>query len=893
MKKAIKKLKDHKIKAVVFLLFCASLFLGQHVYAVSGEDKLSTVFGAVGVAVTTVVGIFAYLLTTVFGLALTAMAALLVQVALYSDIINVPAVREGWVIIRDLCNMFFVLIFLIIAFATILRIENYSAKRLLPKLIIMAILINFSKTIFGLLIDFSQIVMLTFVVAFKNGGGWFMDAFRVQKWYSFNMNDKDSSAATQWGTVVAMVLSVFAAAVALIMVMVILAVLVIRIVMLWIYTILSPFVFLGWAFPPVGKYTEQIWTDFIKQLIVGPVLAFFLWLALAFGTASSSTMSLSASSTEVCAGVSGMFCTGELQKFIIMLGMMVGGLITAQSVGGAGAKAVNWGTNKIKSGQAWAGNKFNRGFQDVTRISAAKEYYSQYRASKEGARTEKIQLQANQMAYGVGKAKEMTVGKVSGFATEQWGRFGGNSAKKLRDTNNKDRVKMQELNEGKGLAFEKAKDRLASNMMSQRTVTIGNERYGRTGTGWTDNTGRYFEDGAIKEKLIKTDQFKAQLTPVIQQRQATLQRHMDRRESLAQSAQARQKRFDRLGKLGLAATLGAATGGAALAGGALAASAGLGAVAAAPMAYGSLGEMGKRFKGAGKTDGNLVSKFRIEQITKAKGDMKDDNHGTVLANINDESKSAFVRLAAVMEAMDRHLLSQQDVNRYRNIFQGKLGGPNVAPDAAAQPWADKKINSRFEAIVDKNYKGASLGWHTAQDQTPGKQDDARRAQLSIQDDFASGDVKLKDLGVDALRDSINQLALGMKNGQFVKEYKDLNPAKQQALIDALDRNTTYEAKAKLAFVTNIQRAFRNDQAGATRFMQGLSVKQIKEIFEEESDPAKTNAIRSAVGGDQNNLSQNVRLYINGNSAAAQQMRADLGVGQPAAPNPPQNQNQIP
>ena len=64
--------------------------------------------------------------------------------------------------------MFFVVVLLIIALATILNQEKYSYKTWLPKLILMAVLINFSKMICGLIIDVAQVVMMTFVNAFKD-----------------------------------------------------------------------------------------------------------------------------------------------------------------------------------------------------------------------------------------------------------------------------------------------------------------------------------------------------------------------------------------------------------------------------------------------------------------------------------------------------------------------------------------------------------------------------------------------------------------------------------------------------------------------------------------------------------------------------------------------------
>ena len=72
-------------------------------------------------------------------------------------------VKEGWKIVRDLTNVFFVLVLLIIAFATILRIETYGMKALLPKLIIAALLINFSLVISYVFLDFAGVITNTFL----------------------------------------------------------------------------------------------------------------------------------------------------------------------------------------------------------------------------------------------------------------------------------------------------------------------------------------------------------------------------------------------------------------------------------------------------------------------------------------------------------------------------------------------------------------------------------------------------------------------------------------------------------------------------------------------------------------------------------------------------------
>lgn len=311
-----------------------------------------------GWAVSFVLGAIAYVITAVIGFMITVLVKILMQIAQYNGFISASPVMIGWTIIRDICNMFFIMILLVIAFATILRQENYSIKKMLPKLLIMAVLINFSKTIFGLIIDSGQVVMLTFANAIVQGGGWFIEVFRVKTWFKTNENYSTFSTEAgvdQWGVVLAMIAGIIAAIISLIVIAVILGVLVVRIVMIWIYVIFSPLVFLGFAFSPIQKYTGQIWQDFIKQVIVGPVLLFFVWLALLTASSDPATMGItspldknSKDGKTVCVGAGAFFCSDELQKFIIMIGLLMGGLMAAQNMGGAAAGFAGSGLNWAK-----------------------------------------------------------------------------------------------------------------------------------------------------------------------------------------------------------------------------------------------------------------------------------------------------------------------------------------------------------------------------------------------------------------------------------------------------------------------------------------------------------------------------------------------------------------
>ena len=297
----------------------------------------------------------------------------LIQVASFSNFINISTVTMGWVIVRDLCNMFFILILLVIAFATILRIPNYEWKKLLPKLLIMAVLINFSRTICGLIIDFSQVIMLTFVNGISSGASNNLTRLLgMDKMMAFNANAADNvSGSLGMETVAGLILALLSALVILVVITVMIAILVMRVIMIWIYVILSPIAFLAAAFPAGQKYSSQWWGEFSKNVIVGPVLAFFLWLALMSAQSSSDSLGLE---KITAAGLNQGILTGMLegktfQTYIITLGLLIGGLMVTQQIGGVGsgmaAKGLDWakkspmllGKGTMKVG-GWGARKF-------------------------------------------------------------------------------------------------------------------------------------------------------------------------------------------------------------------------------------------------------------------------------------------------------------------------------------------------------------------------------------------------------------------------------------------------------------------------------------------------------------------------------------------------------
>jgi len=262
---------------------------------------------------------------------------------------------------------------MIIAFGTILKIQSYHARNALVKLIIMAVLINFSKTITGVLIDFAQVVMMTFVDAFKNSAPIVMTvSFNIQKMQSY-ADSVDVGNINLMATVASMILAVILLIVAITVVLAMGVVLLARILMLWILVILSPIAYIATVLPNTQRYATAWWSSLGKNLISGPLLAFFLWLSLSIiSTSGAQPISLTSPSAGASFGEADIMTTQNMFNFIITIALLIMGLMMTQSLGVMGGsfagsmvgqlrkagisalktplKVGAWGTRKIKAG---------------------------------------------------------------------------------------------------------------------------------------------------------------------------------------------------------------------------------------------------------------------------------------------------------------------------------------------------------------------------------------------------------------------------------------------------------------------------------------------------------------------------------------------------------------
>ncbi|MFA5188473.1 MAG: hypothetical protein WC460_03870 [Patescibacteria group bacterium] len=300
-----------------------------------------------------------------FGSLLTVVMGVLTWIAQYNKFIDNPYVNEGWVILRDLVNMFFVLGLLFIAFVTVLGIEKQPWNKLLARLLIMAIMVNFSKTICGLIIDFFQVLMLTFVNAFKDiTSGNIEKALGMENWFKILPTATGAQGEITGGTdwrqgltaVAGSLLGLIYVMVAFIVVLIFCVVLAFRMVALWILVVFSPLAFFAWAFEgaagKVGKFANEWWDQFFNYCVVGPCIAFFLWISLItmakLNYDQMNTSVTAADRAKINADIGAGSSMDQVLSVLIGIIMLVSGLTMCSKYAGAAAGVMTKGANFIK-----------------------------------------------------------------------------------------------------------------------------------------------------------------------------------------------------------------------------------------------------------------------------------------------------------------------------------------------------------------------------------------------------------------------------------------------------------------------------------------------------------------------------------------------------------------
>ncbi|MBI4427086.1 MAG: hypothetical protein HY569_01190 [Candidatus Magasanikbacteria bacterium] len=217
-----------------------------------------------------------------------------IALAQYNNYIDSPVVKLGWLMVRDVVNMFFVVILLVIAIGTILGMEQYQWNKTLVKLILSAVFVNFSNLISQLFIDAAHIFTLTFASAISaTAGGNLINMFHFEKIYAIttgkvDVGVKGESFDMMGRTLVASIVAMLFALLAMLVMGAYAIMMLLRMTVLWVLIILSPMAFLFIALPQTTNRYGEWWKEFSNYVVLAPTISFFMWLA--FATAGSGTL---------------------------------------------------------------------------------------------------------------------------------------------------------------------------------------------------------------------------------------------------------------------------------------------------------------------------------------------------------------------------------------------------------------------------------------------------------------------------------------------------------------------------------------------------------------------------------------------------------------------------
>ena len=301
---------------------------------------------------------------------------------------KVQIINIGWGVFRDIANICFIFVLLAIAISTILQIESYNAKKMLAKVIIAALLLNFSLFFTKVVIDSSNILALqvctkitgdvcnpnnlkdagiaqTFIqglgisgiykVGADNGGDSVTNGKNAaQSLVGSNLTTGNVLAVTLGGAVLILVTAfVFFAATILF---------IIRTVTLIFVMILSPVAFVARIFPNGDTYFKDWSKTLINQSFFAPAYMLLLFIVVSIVSGNYGDykdklgISHSASLGTFLAGNGD--AVGTVYAFVVIIGLMIGSLFIAKEMGAKGGDFARNIAGKASFGVAgWTGRQ--------------------------------------------------------------------------------------------------------------------------------------------------------------------------------------------------------------------------------------------------------------------------------------------------------------------------------------------------------------------------------------------------------------------------------------------------------------------------------------------------------------------------------------------------------
>lgn len=237
-----------------------------------------------------------------------------------------------WGTFRNIANILFVIAFLFIVFSqlTSFGVSNYGVKKMLPRLIIAAVLVNTSYFIVQLSVDVSNILGYSLKSLFEN-----LPVYSTAKTSGLEIVGE----ALTWtaiiggvaaaGVAIGLAVTVPVLLAALVAVLMTVVILIARQALIVLLVIISPIAFVAWLLPNTEQWFKKWWKMFSGLLMVFPVVG------VLFGASKLAATVIEAIGAGTDHIVMQILAMGVATVPLIMLpSLLKGSLNAAGSIGG-------------------------------------------------------------------------------------------------------------------------------------------------------------------------------------------------------------------------------------------------------------------------------------------------------------------------------------------------------------------------------------------------------------------------------------------------------------------------------------------------------------------------------------------------------------------------------
>jgi len=270
----------------------------------------------------------------------------------FNSFATISGISIAWTVLRDVANVFFIFIFLTIGISTILGLQQYGAKKLLPLLLIVAVLINFSLFFAKAGVDiahgFAGAILNQSGVATSNPlshgvAAAFVEQIGFLDYFGELVEHSDSSINTLGEAQREMFFGIFAFIFMSAIGIVFLGgavILFMRIVKILLLLITSAPAMAAYILPGTRRFWNSWFEEFLKEVFFAPIFLLLIAISLLFLNTARGAIGI-----DPDASFAELFVTGDVSTvslvmfFFITLGFLFMSIKLAQEmkVSGAGA----------------------------------------------------------------------------------------------------------------------------------------------------------------------------------------------------------------------------------------------------------------------------------------------------------------------------------------------------------------------------------------------------------------------------------------------------------------------------------------------------------------------------------------------------------------------------